>query len=116
MLAKSRLIKIATTCRQAASMKLRLDADTLIALAEQLDEQAAAIYLDRFCKKWGLDPEGEERGAEEAVSPLLVRRAPQTDELESQILAQLDEVRAQREREREVEVFFEGLDTAVASH
>jgi hypothetical protein len=115
MLAKTKLIKIATTCCYAASMKLRSDADTLLKLAEQLDEQSAAIYLDRFCKKWGLDPQGEQ-SAEEAVSPMLARRAPQTDELESQILAQLEEVRAQREREREIEVYFEGLDASAAPH
>lgn len=114
MLAKTKLIKIATTCCYAASMKLRSDADTLLKLAERLDEQSAAIYLDRFCKKWGLDPEGDQSA--EAASPMLARRAPQTDELESQILAQLEEVRAQREREREIEVYFEGLDTSAAPH
>lgn len=115
MHARTRLVQIATTCSQAPSMKLRTDADTLLKLAQQLDEQSAAIYLNSFCKKWGLDPLGSPAAVEAAVNPSLARRAPQGDELEGQILARLETREAEPE-DHEIEVRFEGIDDAAMAH
>jgi hypothetical protein len=122
---KKKLLEVARVCSQAASMKLRADAQTLLKVSEQLDDTSAAIYLERFCQKWGLD----ERGWLNAMPVSQVRRAPtrtaepalrpaplgaeavmlgevMIDELEAHILAELG---AQPPRV-EIEVCFEGLD------
>jgi hypothetical protein len=97
---QDKLTQLAQLCAQSPSNKLRDDAATLLTLAAQLDEEAAGIYLTRFCAKWGLDAEAM------IGAPIhIARRAPQRSTLEAQVLDELE-----RDAAQELELCFEGLE------
>ena len=70
MTPKAQLKDLVIQAQTQGPLGQRQDAQTILEMWDELSQQAAQIYLDRFCRKWRLESQ------ELAQAPTHVRRRP----------------------------------------
>lgn len=107
-----RLRRLATRYHDDGPARRRADARTILAILDELDDQAARVFFARFVQKWGLDDEGEPQEPVAETPPAeiipLVRRRPMLD-LERAVIEELerDEAEASDDAQGVIIITFE---------